>query len=305
MAVISSAGRCWGWTAGLRRGEVRSGPLRLRPLEQGLVYGRARRCKACRWWTAIVLAPALVAAAIVVPAVMAAAIVAPTLMPAVVVVVPIFDVLAAFDYRGATEVDTHADLDGRTWQRRWCHVHRRGRATNQGTGTPARPTDGDFRAHHGGRDLNIDDGTRVRHGRIGFVDHRIARPFIVVGRGEVAHVPVRTARKLELGLRRRLVAVEVWSLDVAVDGVPELDLGFDDRVRPVVRVARTIVVERGRVADEVELPVGLAVHARILRGIVVHVRYLDVAVAAAEFVRHGVLRKELDRFGLSRGKERQ
>jgi hypothetical protein len=76
--------------------------------------------------------------------------------------------------------------------------------------------------------------------------------------------------------------------------VAELDLRIDHGMGAVVRVAWAIVVERGRIADEVELAVVLAVHARIVGRIVVHVGNLDVAEAAPELVWHRVLREVLD-----------
>jgi hypothetical protein len=71
--------------------------------------------------------------------------------------------------------------------------------------------------------------------------------------------------------------------------MPESDLGFGHRVGAIVRIARTVVLERDWIADEVELAIGFAVHARIVRGVVVHVGDINVAEAATKFVRHGML----------------
>ena len=223
-------------------------------------------------------------------------IVPPAFVPSVVVMVAsIFDIAGAADKDGAgsdhdgwtAEVDAHTDLDGGT--RRW-HVKRNDWTAHHGRCTPTRTAKGNFGSYHRWRNLNVDYRSRVRHGRVGFVDDRIPWTFVVVGLREFADVPIGAAAQLELRLRRRLIPVVVRTLDVAVDRMTELHLGVDHGMCTVVREAGTIVVERRGVADEVVLPVALAVHAWVAGCVVVDVRHVDVAEAAAILMRHRMLR---------------
>jgi hypothetical protein len=148
----------------------------------------------------------------------------------------------------------------------------------------------DLAVKRGRRDANVDDRAAIDDGRVRVVDHDEARSLAVIRGLVVADVPVGAAAQLELHLRRRGVPVVVRSAQVAVRRRTEVHVRVGDRVRAVVRVARPVVIERRRIADEVVLPVHLAIQARVRRLVVVNVRHGDVAEAVSDLFRYRMLR---------------
>ena len=188
------------------------------------------------------------------------------------------------------DADTDADVNDRRRRRRHVDARRHDRPADDG----ARADDGadrhDLAVERGRRDADVDDRPRVHDRRVNIIDRHIARAFAVIDRFVVADVPVRAALELELHLRRRRIPVVVRPAQVAIRRRSEVHVHVRDRMRAVIRVARPFVFERGRIADEVVLPVHLAVQARVGRLVVVNVRDRDVAEAAPDFLRQRVLR---------------
>ncbi len=184
-----------------------------------------------------------------------------------------------------TQVHADADLDDRWRRNRDVNPRLHDRGANDGPRAPPGTAGDDLAVKRRRRHANVNDRSRVNNGRVNIVDHHKPWPLAVIDRIVRPHVPVGAAAELELRLRRGRVPVVVRPAQIAVGRRSEVHVHVGDRVGAVERIPRALVVERGRIADEVVLAVRLPVKPRIRGLVVVNVRDGQVTEAAPDLLR--------------------